>query len=327
MVIEQWRQFERQRQRERWIYAFCQAKVTNGMSKNVTKNCHWVPQSYLRYFATPPENAEKIWRLSKTTLLAEQKPIKKVAVKFHLYSPLSEASRRDDRFEKKLADLEQWFSSPPWKALCSDFPDYSMSWYRKMISLLVATMHLRNPAVLDWTKGFHRSLIAGVPTDGLSPTHVTIGRTTAAISEETWAECIGADDEELKRAWISVVEKCSWFAEQLMGLRWAIVVSERPIFVTSDNPVAFHHPSLQFKGIRDSQTFVSFPLSPTRILMMDHRHDQPSGRYYSLSHSGASTNTLTWRNSIEHMFSSRHPEEVCQEMVDDAEAAGFLQPA
>ena len=293
------------------------------MSKNITKKCHWVPQAYLRNFACPPESEEKIWRLSKETLVAERKPIAKVAVKFHLYSPQDTAGRRDDRFERKLGDLETWFGSPAWKALCGDFPDYSKSWFRKMISLLVATMHLRNPSVLEWTKGFHQSVLASAKGNSRPPSHIRIGQTSSEISEDTWAEYLGANDEDLKRAWISIVEKCGWFAEQLMSLRWAILISERPVFVTSDNPVAFYHPSLQFKGMNDPQTFLMFPLSPTRVLTMDHRHDQPDGRYYPLNHSGASTNTLIWRNSIEHMFSSRHPDTVCEEMVADAEAMGF----
>jgi hypothetical protein len=33
-----------------------------------------------------------------------------------------------------------------------------------------------------------------------------------------------------------------------MKMRWAVVFSEEPVFITSDNPVMIVHPSLKFRA-------------------------------------------------------------------------------
>jgi hypothetical protein len=113
--------------------------------KQTTKRCHWVSQSYLRTFAADPDTRLKIWRFSKNGGDPELKPIEKVAVKFHLYAPKGPNGRRDDWLEKKLADLETFFGTSIWNAVCTDFLDLSWEPLRKMLALLVATTYLRNP--------------------------------------------------------------------------------------------------------------------------------------------------------------------------------------
>lgn len=51
------------------------------------------------------------------------KRIDKVAVKFHLYAPLHADGRRDDALEEKLAELENFFGDPVWKAVCNEFAE------------------------------------------------------------------------------------------------------------------------------------------------------------------------------------------------------------
>jgi hypothetical protein len=109
----------------------------------------------------------------------------------------------------------------------------------------------------------------------------------------------------------------------LLKMRWAVVFSEEPVFITSDNPVTIMHPSLQFRGLKNSETTVTFPLSPTRILIMDNRHGEPDAQYYPLRQGPGSLNGLIWRNAIEHMFAPRHPDIICGEMLADAERMGF----
>lgn len=60
-------------------------------------------------------------------------------------------------------------------------------------------------------------------------------------------------------------------------------------------------------------------LSPTRVLMMDDRHDQPAGRYYPLADTGPGiANGLAWRNCERFMISPRHPDDVCAEILASA---------
>lgn len=58
------------------------------MAGQITKRCHWVSQSYLRAFAAD-DARQKIWRFSKNQGEPELKPIRKVAVRHHLYAPMN----------------------------------------------------------------------------------------------------------------------------------------------------------------------------------------------------------------------------------------------
>jgi hypothetical protein len=90
--------------------------------------------------------------------------------------------------------------------------------------------------------------------------------------------------------WLDNVGSATWLAEILMSMRWAILLSEEPVFITTDNPVVTLHPSLQFRGIKNAETSVVFPLSPTRLLHIDNRMSEPDGQYYPLRASAGSLN-------------------------------------
>lgn len=293
------------------------------MAKQTTKRCHWVSQSYLRAFAADPDSRNKIWRLSKNVGESELKPIEKVAVKFHLYAPMGSDGRRDGGLEKKLADLETWFGEPVWMALCTDFPDLSWEPLRKMVALLAATTYLRNPLRFEETKVMHRRLVALMSSRPSLPDGVEIGGMTHPLDLDSWPAYRDATEDDLKRAWGEQVSTAAWLAELFMKMRWSVLVSETPVFITSDNPVMILHPSLTFRGLNDPETSVNFPLSPTRVLCMDHLHTEPASQYYPLRSGPGSLNTLIWRNAIEHMFTHRHPNIVGAEMVSEAERMGF----
>ncbi|MER8824624.1 DUF4238 domain-containing protein [Mesorhizobium sp. M0904] len=105
-------------------------------------------------------------------------------------------------------------------------------------------------------------------------------------------------------------------------MRWSIITSERPVFITSDSPVTVLHPSMRFRGLKDAETSVIFPLSPTRVLHLDNRNSEPDCQYYAVPGKGEVQNILNWRNVVEHMFTHRHPDEVSAEMfaVDEKAA-------
>ncbi|MDZ7768611.1 MAG: DUF4238 domain-containing protein [Woeseiaceae bacterium] len=96
-----------------------QAGQNKAMGQKRKRN-HWVPQSYLRAFAADPHHREKIWRFSKDAGEPERKPIKNVAMRFHLYAPIGADGRRDYSFEARLSELENIFGDPLWNQLCTD---------------------------------------------------------------------------------------------------------------------------------------------------------------------------------------------------------------
>lgn len=286
------------------------------------KRNHWVPQSYLRAFAADPERREKIWRFSKQRGDPALKPIENVAMRFYLYAPKDRTGTRDYSFEEKLSDLENWFGHPLWRQVCDDMVDLQWKPLRKMVALLTATMYLRNPAQLESMTALHRQMASWIAQSTELPSAFEHKGKTYSLDPSSWPAYRDASEEDIKRDWTRHVGSAVWLAELLMKMRWSVLFSDQPVFITTDNPVAVLHPSLTFKGLRNPETSVTFPLSPTRVLIMDNRHCEPDGHYYPV-HDPASINMLLWREANEYMFSHRHPDLVCAEMLEEARQSGY----
>jgi hypothetical protein len=301
-----------------WFDLGCR-KSGRAMAAQTTRQCHWVSQSYLRSFSVDGDR-DRIWRFSKTDGDPELKRIKKVAVKHHLYAPMGADGKRNDAVEKKLGELEKWFGHGMWALLCNDEVDLTWEPLRKMLALIVATTYVRNPAQFESWKSMHRQFVDQLCQYDELPTHVTIGKIRAKVDPSDWPAFRNAGEEEMKAAWNNYVAGAGDIAPKLLGMRFAMIVAKEPVFITSDNPVTIIHPSLTFKGIGDPETMVIFPLSPTRMLVLDNRKDDPDGAYYALKDENpAPFNSLIWRNAIDHMFSSRHTDQVLREINADAD--------
>ncbi|MAO01034.1 DUF4238 domain-containing protein [uncultured Sulfitobacter sp.] len=281
-----------------------------------TRRCHWVPQAYLKAFAADNRKPPRIWRLSNQESDAELKRIDRVAVRNHLYVVRDKEGQRDDAQEKRFAELEQFFSSKPWKALQTGFVDLSDQSIRKMVALLAATMYVRNPAHFELSTRIHQSFVDTFSGPWGLPDAVIIGGRRVALDHSSWPEHANASEDDLKRNWFDMMNSCGDIAKMFLGMRWAMVASEEPVFITSDHPITFLHPDLRFRGIKNPDTSVIFPISPTRVLCMDHRHEEPANEYYPAQHHGAAINMLVWRDALEFMFSPREPHEVCRQILE-----------
>ena len=69
--------------------------------------------------------------------------------------------------------------------------------------------------------------------------------------------------------WIKEVGSAVWLAQILMEMRWAVMISDEPVFITTDSPVVPLHPELRFRGFKNPDTSVVLPLSPTRLLWLE----------------------------------------------------------
>lgn len=285
------------------------------MANQTTKRCHWVPQSYLRPFAA--ENSKrKIWRLSKVAGSdPELKRIDKVAVEFYLYSPKGVDGSRNDALERKLAGIENWFGGPVWKKLCNAEVDLTWEPMRKMLALLIATTYVRNPSQFDQWKSTHSRFVEMFSEYDDLPTHVTIDNVEHKVDESQWPKFRDAGEDSLKSTWNDYIACAGDIAPTLLKMRMTMCISQKPAFITSDNPVTIIHPSMSFEGISDPDTAIIFPISPTRSLRLDNRHNEPDGVYYAPPDDHhALTNALVWKNSLQYMFSPRNPIDVCREI-------------
>lgn len=275
----------------------------------VTRECHWVSQGYLKRWAYDTAG-KKIWRTNTETGEIKSKPIKKVSVRNHLYAPIGVDGRRSDHLEKKLSEIENWFGGPIWDHVCSGSPDLTIKHMRMMLSLIAATSFLRTPKHLEQWKTFHHDFVAFVErarvANGL-PDFVTINGQRNRLDPESWRSVTDMTEEAIKSDWNEWVGSAAEIAIELMKLRWSMLISEAPTFITSDHPVVITDGEGKFRGIANTATRVIFPLCPTRILMMDHNRDEPEGAFYRLEDGGAAVNAHIWRNSIRDVFTHRNP--------------------
>lgn len=283
---------------------------------------HWVPQAYLRYFAAD-EARRKIWTFSKTEGEPELKPIEKVAVKHYLYAPQDADGARDYSFEHQLSEVEQWLGNPCWKAAATGFIDLSDEMLRKMFALTMAITYLRNPAQLEVSRHIHRQMAAFIAKAGSAPTHVEHRGVTYALDPASWPAFRDATEEDIKRNWLDSARDATSLAKIFLDMRWSMVIADEPLFITSDNPVTPIHKDLRFRGFSNSGTSVMFPLSPTRILSLDHLKSEPDSQYYRAPGRGEALNLLIWRNAIDKMYASRDIYDVIGDLDADAKRLGY----
>jgi hypothetical protein len=296
---------------------------------NIPKQQHWVPRFYLRFFSTPEtaeSNEPKVWLLSKD----EGEPLltntRKVATQYYLYSPKNERGIRGPEMEERLGDYETLLSQI-WPLLARDFVDFNAEQsIRKALALFVSLLFLRHPKQLRAQRKIHQQLVElfdALPKDQNGKPAVAEVEQQGIIRKidsSDWNDFKDAGPEELKKMFVtSIRNDAVLIAEILMKKRWSVIFADQPVFITTDAPVMMLHQTRTRFGFGTPGTIVSFPLSPTRVLMMDDRYDQPPGRYYPLAETGPGfANGLAWRNCERFMISPRHPDQVCAEIVATA---------
>ena len=298
---------------------------------NRKRRQHWVPRFYLKYFATSEtrETTEpQVWILSKD----EGDPLRvntnKIANQRYLYSPRTRTLEASSSIEDDLAGYESVIGQV-WPLLASDFVDLDQDEsLRKGLALFVSLLYLRHPRRLTEVDDIHAQLVAfydALPKDQHGrPAVDEVGYkgTVQPFDNSDWHRFKACGPEEKKRLFVQgIKQNATFLAELLLKKRWSVVFSEQPVFITTDNPVSLVHQTRDVFGFSTPGTVISFPLSPTRVLMMDDRHDQPKGRYYPLSESGPGPANMTaWRNCDRFLISPRHPDLVCAEMLAWAES-------
>lgn len=261
------------------------------------KRQHWVPMLYLREFATP-ETAGKddpdVWLFHKDEGDPFKTSISNVAVQSFLYSTVSEANVRDFAAENKLCDLENVIG-PLWKRFAQEFVNLDDTIIRKGIGLFVATLFHRNPQRIN----DHVELSNQISERRHSGSE---------INEDT-------DRETHKDAFVhSLFKESGPTAEGLIKNRWAVIVSDTPVFATSDNPVMVLHDDLLLRGLGFFGGDILVPISPTRMMMLDDRHREGSNYYKLHVETLGAFHGIVLRYALRFMISSRPSDEVLMEL-------------
>jgi hypothetical protein len=272
-----------------------------------------------------------VWIFSKESSDPLLTGIQQVAAQCFLYSPKDRSGIRNWDMETKLADLEGLMASI-WPSLANGIVDlYGGTEIRKALALFVSTLLLRHPRRLAETERIHSQMVAAygsLPKDDVGrPTVGTVGYKgiVRPFDNSTWDEYRKAGPNNIQQMFVDALRQNAInCAEILLKKRWYVVFSSRPAFITTDNPVAVINSKREVFGLATPGTEVLFPLSPTRVLIIDDRSDRPKGLYYPLLDDAccAPFNFLAWQNSDRFMISSRHTDEVCAELLAWSEADG-----
>lgn len=294
-------------------------------------NQHWIPRFYLRGFATAESRQArrpKVWIFSKHHDGGEPEfvNVRNVCARRYLYSPRDGDGRRDWALEGKLGDLETSLSQI-WPAASADFLDLGNNAIRKALALFIAVTWLRHPDNLAWVARAHRDLVAlyeEAPHDATgNPQLIFVVNGVERVVDGTgWPAYRDATEDDHHRFFTRLIEgEATHLAEILLAKRWSVVLAREPVFITSDKPVVVAHPKKDAVGFATPGALVSFPLSPTRVLLMDDRHEEPANQYYPLhAQDPAALNYTVMRHAATFIISPRNTDEVLREIVQHADA-------
>jgi hypothetical protein len=299
------------------------------MSKS--KNQHWVPQFYLREFATPDTRETKqpqVWIFSRHDNDGDEKLtwIRNVCAQRYLYSPKADNGERSWKVDGDLEGVEMLLGQF-WREIASGFIDLANETIRKSLSLFIATNHVRHPANIEMVKEIHRQMLQfyetfpknSEGTPGISSFSVNGKEYQADTSD--WHSYRKWDDNDHHHFFVERIRAdAGHLAKIILKKRWSVVFTDKPHFVTSDRPVIVQNFEKEHFGLGTPGSIISFPLSPTRILIMDDRHEEPPNQYYQLLPVNlGGYNFSIWHGSTRFMITGRAISDVLNEIISWSE--------
>ncbi|MBK8067526.1 MAG: DUF4238 domain-containing protein [Rhodanobacteraceae bacterium] len=216
------------------------------------KNQHWVPQFYLRYFATPETSSSRypnvrVWNKQKNSLLENPVGVKDICGQRYLYSPEDNAGARDWSLEQYLGLLEQG-AGVVWHPLLEGTLGLRMKRCAPFVAKFIAIFHLRNVwlyRTIDHAMELRDKLYG-------PPSRESLASRRANFPDPTHAGRFFVH---------TIIKKTQSIANHLQAKPWFVVRADEPVFLTSDMPVVF---TLKSPVRRGSELI--FPLSPKHVL-------------------------------------------------------------
>ncbi len=299
------------------------------MSPTNPKTQHWVPNFYLRQFATldtinkkkgkqqvhvqSVENAAKYF-LSNTSGIAAEN---------HLYTLVDpETGKKDWRIEHKFAEYEKLIAKL-WPVFLEwDLPfsgglqdDYKRIPHgdvlRKALSIFMTQLHVRNPynkKVIE--KEIKKQLIEirKLPKDPSGkPLPFTVkfasGERVDVNDTSDWENFESSDPEFINSVFLSSIEVPLGNLNKIFyNKTWQIIVAKNKQFLTCDRPIVVEDESI---GMERSRIY--FPLSSTRCLIMSDKDSGVEGYYHAVEEFIPSINLLTIQTASAQVYSQADP--------------------
>jgi hypothetical protein len=306
--------------------------------RDQSKHQHWVPQFYLRCFATSETRetqTPQVCIFFKREADGDERltNVRNVCGKRYLYSPRQPDGKRNWVLDDKLNDVEALLGQV-WPSLATDFVDLQDEPVRKALALFVSIMHMRHPDVRQTVEYTHGALVSFYETgpkaaDG-TPLVDSIEHKGKSyhFDKSNWYDYKNQGKDGHDRAFAETVQSVSGLmAKHLLTKRWSVIYCERDSFITSDKPVVLQHFERERFGYGTVGTIVTFPLSPTRLLVLDDLHDEPPNQYYPLVQSNiGAVNLSSWRAASRYLITGRPISEVLAEILEVADAENDPSP-
>lgn len=299
------------------------------MSKS--KNQHWVPQFYLRAFATPDTRETKqpkVWIFSRDAKDGDEKLtwIRNVCAQRYLYSPKAADGERSWNVDDDLEGVEMLLAQF-WSEISTDFIDLANESIRKALSLFIATNYIRHPANIRIVKEIHRQLLQfyeALPKNSEGTPDISsfsFNGKEYPLDTSDWHSYRKRDENDHHHFFVKRIRADSGhLAEIILRKRWSVVFTDKPHFITSDKPVILQNLEKERFGFGTAGSIISFPLSPTRLLIMDDRYEEPPNQYYQLIPGNLGGHNLSiWRESTRFMITGRAIPDVLNEIVSWSE--------
>lgn len=266
--------------------------MTGKKSEVATKNQHWVPQFYLRQFATEDSvgaKTPKVWVWDKSIQSSLETPVsvRNICGQRYLYSPEDTSGSRDPTLESVLGELEGT-AAEVWPYLITGEVDLNNQKIRNFLAKFFSILHLRNVSIyrtIDRAMEL-RDKLYGTPKPEF-----------LASRGET-----DPDPTHSGRFFVhTMLQNMGKFASQLSQKPWMVLVSEEPRFFTSDRPVVF-----TLKSLFRANSELLFPLTPRHVLATHGFGEQP--RIYVAkcpSSFVSTTNLLVEAHALRFLISAR----------------------
>jgi hypothetical protein len=269
---------------------------------NRPKNQHWVPQSYLRHFATPDtrdSKTPKIWRFDKARPSEHPhlRSVREVCSSNYLYSPIGADGERSWTTETLLGEVET-ACGELWVQLNSGEADLGDPTLRNALGRFVGAQQLRSMYVF---KLYDRSLEL---RDKLYPL------------KDDYEPKDGLDARDAARLFSQKVERdLSRMSELYLRKPWMIMRHEADVFVTSDLPLIHVRTGGGRGGPGTPNTTAVFPLGPRSILAMDERFSASANETRVTTEEFVRIiNAQLWHHCQRELLTGRPPADVAHEI-------------
>jgi hypothetical protein len=301
------------------------------MTNSIPKRQHWIPQFYLSYFAAKKTKSgeSQAWVFSKQDdgLDATLVGIKNICCERYLYSPANTGEARSGAMESLLSSLESMMATI-WPSIASEFVDFGDLDIRRSLALFMATTCLRHPRNIDTMQMLHGCLVdafknAPLRSDGAPDVEeIEVDGERVPFDADGWDGFRDKTGLDFQKDFVANIRRQAvYVAELLMDKRWSVILADSPAFITADSCVVTHHRTREKFGLGTPGTIVTFPLSPTRVLLLDDQFREPGNQYYPLVPEGpGAINYTIFHGAHDLMISPRSLNEVLTEIVTAASA-------